>query len=149
MKIACGLDIHKDSVFCYILCANGEKIQHKFGVLTEELVTLRDLMVSEGVEECAMESTSIYWIPIWRVLERSVKLHLVNPYFINKLPGKNPLTKIVVVLLFIEEIQFYTGTYIPFVTYKSTVAIFHLDIFKIMNVMYASLSKIKRMDYYT
>lgn len=78
----------KICVFCCILCANGEKIQHKFGVLTEELVTLRDLMVSEGVEECAMESTSIYWIPIWRVLEGSVKLHLVNPYFIKQLPGK-------------------------------------------------------------
>ena len=88
MKVVCGLDVHKDSVFCCILCANGEKIQHKFGVLTEELVTLRDLMVSEGVEECAMESTSIYWIPIWRVLEGSVKLHLVNPYFIKHLPGK-------------------------------------------------------------
>ena len=86
MKVVCGLDVHKDSVFCCILCANGEKIQHKFGVLTEELVTLRDLMVSEGVEECAMES--IYWIPIWRVLEGSVKLHLVNPYFIKQLPGK-------------------------------------------------------------
>ena len=88
MKVVCGLDVHKDSVFCCILCANGEKIQHKFGGLTEELVTLRDLMVSEGVEECAMESTSIYWIPIWRVLEGSVKLHLVNPYFIKQLPGK-------------------------------------------------------------
>lgn len=88
MKVVCGLDVHKDSVFCCILCANGEKIQHKFGVLTEELVTLRDLMVSEGVEDCAMESTSIYWIPIWRVLEGSVKLHLVNPYFIKQLPGK-------------------------------------------------------------
>ena len=88
MRVVCGLDVHKDSVFCCILCANGEKIQHKFGVLTEELVTLRDLMVSEGVEECAMESTSIYWIPIWRVLEGSVKLHLVNPYFIKQLPGK-------------------------------------------------------------
>ena len=77
---------YKDSVFCCILCANGEKIQHKFGVLTEDLVTLRDL--SEGVEECAMESTSIYWIPVWRVLEGSVKLHLVNPYFIKQLPGK-------------------------------------------------------------
>lgn len=88
MKVVCGLDVHKDSVFCCILCANGEKIQHKFGVLTEELVTLRDLMVSEGVEECAMESTSIYWIPIWRVLEGSVKLHLVNPYFIKQLLGK-------------------------------------------------------------
>lgn len=87
-RTVCGLDVHKDSVFCCVLCADGRKIQHKFGVLTEELVMLRDLMASEGVEECAMESTSIYWMPIWRVLETSVKLHLVNPYFIKQLPGK-------------------------------------------------------------
>lgn len=87
-KTVCGLDVHKDSVFCCILCADGRKVQNKFGVLTEELITLRDLMESEGVEECAMESTSIYWMPIWRVLESSVKLHLVNPYFIKQLPGK-------------------------------------------------------------
>ncbi len=87
-RTVCGLDVYKDSVFCCILCTDGRKIQQKFGVLTEELVTLRDLMESEGVEECAMESTSIYWIPIWRVLETSVRLHLVNPYFIKQLPGK-------------------------------------------------------------
>lgn len=87
-RTVCGLDVHKDSVFCCILCADGRKIQHKFGVLTEELVTLRDLMASEGVEECAMESTSIYWMPVWEVLETSVKPHLVNPYFIKQLPGK-------------------------------------------------------------
>lgn len=87
-KTVCGLDVHKDSVFCCILRTDGQKIQHKFGVLTEELFTLRDLMESEGVEECAMESTSIYWMPIWRVLENSVNLHLVNPYFIKQLPGK-------------------------------------------------------------
>lgn len=87
-KTVCGLDVHKDSVFCCILRTDGQKIQCKFGVLTEELLTLRDLMESEDVEECAMESTSIYWMPIWRVLENSVNLHLVNPYFIKQLPGK-------------------------------------------------------------
>lgn len=87
-RTVCGLDVHKDSVFCCILCADGRKIQEKFGVLTEDLVLLRDLMESEGVEECAMESTSIYWMPIWRVIENSVKPHLVNPYFIKQLPGK-------------------------------------------------------------
>lgn len=87
-RTVCGLDVHKDIVFCCILCADGRKIQHKFGVLTEELEVLRALMESECVDECAMESTSIYWMPIWRVLESSVKLHLVNPYFIKQLPGK-------------------------------------------------------------
>lgn len=88
IKTVCGLDVHKDSVFSCILCSDGRKIQHKFGVLTDDLITLRDLMESEGVEECAMESTSVYWMPIWRVLEPTVKLHLVNPYFIKQLPGK-------------------------------------------------------------
>ena len=88
MKTVCGLDVHKDSIFCCIICADGQITHQKFGVLTEELVTMRDLMESEGVEECAMESTSIYWIPIWRVLESSTHLHLVNPYFIKQLPGK-------------------------------------------------------------
>jgi len=88
MKIASGLDVHKDSVFLCILHENGEKIQQKFGVLTEDLELMRDLMLSEGVEECAMESTSIYWMPVWRVLERDFKLHLVNPYFIKQLPGR-------------------------------------------------------------
>lgn len=87
-KTVSGLDVHKDSVFCCILHKNGQKIQKKFGVLTDELVALRDLLVSNGVEECAMESTSIYWLPIWRVLEKSVDQHLVNPYFIKQLPGK-------------------------------------------------------------
>lgn len=87
-KTVSGLDVHKDSVFCCILCKDGQKIQKKFGVLTEELIALRDLLVSNGVEECAMESTSIYWIPIWRVLEGAMHLHLVNPYFIKQLPGK-------------------------------------------------------------
>lgn len=88
MKTVCGLDVHKDSVFCCIMHNDGRKIQQKFGVLTEDLLTLRDLMESEGVQECAMESTSIYWMPIWKVLEGSVNLHLVNPYFIKQLPGK-------------------------------------------------------------
>lgn len=35
-----------------------------------------------------MESTSIYWMPVWRVLENYVSLKLVNPYFIKQLPGK-------------------------------------------------------------
>ena len=88
MKTVCGLDVHKDSVFCCIMHADGSKIQEKFGVLTEELQTMRTLMESEGVKECAMESTSVYWMPVWRVLEGCCTLHLANPYFIKQLPGK-------------------------------------------------------------
>ena len=45
-------------------------------------------MMEYHVEEVCMESTSIYWMPVWRVLENYVSLKLVNPYFIKQLPGK-------------------------------------------------------------
>ncbi len=88
MRKVCGLDVHKDSVFMCILSESGDKIQQKFGVLTPDLDSLRDFLVFHGVGEVCMESTSIYWIPIWRVLESDFSLKLVNPYFIKQLPGK-------------------------------------------------------------
>lgn len=87
MRNVCGLDVHKDSVFMCILKADGEKIEAKFGVLTPELDKLRDLLVFHSVGEVAMESTSIYWIPIWRILSSDFDVKLVNPYFIKQLPG--------------------------------------------------------------
>lgn len=88
MRKVCGLDVHKDSVFACIMNEKGEKIQKKFGILTSELDSLRDLLVCNDVGEVAMESTSVYWMPIWRILESDFDLKLVNAYFIKQLPGK-------------------------------------------------------------
>lgn len=48
---------------------------------------MRDLMLTHHVQEVGMESTSVYWIPVWRILEPHFKLKLINPYFIKQLPG--------------------------------------------------------------
>jgi transposase len=88
MRIVCGLDVHKDSVFACLLNENGDKIECKFGVLTPELEELHQLLLTHEVREVAMESTSIYWHPIWRVLDDIEDLKLVNPYFIKQLPGR-------------------------------------------------------------
>ena len=88
MRIVCGLDVHKDSVFVCILSENGDKLEAKFGVLTPELEALRQLLLDHEVKEVTMESTSIYWHPVWRVLEGVGDLKLVNPYFIKQLPGR-------------------------------------------------------------
>lgn len=88
MRTTCGLDVHKDSVFACILHENGEKIEKKFGVLTPELNLLRQFIVENGVSETAMESTSVYWIPVWNSLDGACDLKLVNPYFIKQLPGR-------------------------------------------------------------
>jgi len=85
----CGLDVHKDSVFACILDAQGKKILEKrYGTLTSDLTQLRDTLVEHGCGMAAMESTSIYWMPLWRVLQSDFSLKLANPYFIKQLPGR-------------------------------------------------------------
>ena len=88
MRIVCGLDVHKDSVFVCILNEKGEKFEAKYGVLTPELEELHQLLLTHEVKEVTMESTSIYWHPIWRILSDIECLKLVNPYFIKQLPGR-------------------------------------------------------------
>jgi len=89
MRQVCGLDVHKDSVFVCILNENGVVFQEKFGVLTPELEQMAAKLQELDVSEVCMESTSVYWMPVWRVLEPYVaEMKLVNPYFIKQLPGK-------------------------------------------------------------
>lgn len=88
MRTVCGLDVHKDNVFVCILNENGILFQDKFGVLTPDLEQLVKALHEHGTTEVCMESTSIYWMPVWRVLEPYFSLKLVNPYFIKQLPGK-------------------------------------------------------------
>jgi len=89
MEKACGLDVQKDSIFACILDEQGKKILEKrYGTLTPDLMTLRDTLIEQGCGKVAMESTSIYWIPIWQVLSSDFSLKLANPYFIKQLPGR-------------------------------------------------------------
>ena len=88
MRTVCGLDVHKDSIFVCILNENGILFQDKIGVLTPDLEQLVDTLHEHGTAEVCMESTSIYWMPVWRILEPYFSLKLVNPYFIKQLPGK-------------------------------------------------------------
>ena len=87
MRSVCGLDVHKDSVYLCILSEDGELIEKVFGVLTFQLHQMRDLLLAHHVETVSMESTSVYWIPIWRILAPHFHLQLVTPYFIKQLPG--------------------------------------------------------------
>lgn len=113
MKNVCGLDVHKDSVFMRILKENGDKIEEKFGVLTPELDRLRDLLISHSVGEIAMESTSIYWIPIWRVLCSDFNVKLVNPYFIKQLPGRKTDIKDAQWIATVLQKELIKGSFIP------------------------------------
>ena len=65
-RIVAGLDVHKDSVFLCIMRYDEAIIFEKtYGTLTTQLRQMRDDMLCHGVTECAMESTAVYWIPVW------------------------------------------------------------------------------------
>ena len=49
MRIVCGLDVHKDSIYLCILSSTGEIIEKKYGVLTYQLEEMRDLMLTYNV----------------------------------------------------------------------------------------------------
>lgn len=113
MRNVCGLDVHKDNVFVCIDKENGEKIQFKTGILTKELDALRDALVANDVTEIAMESTSVYWMPIWRILENDFKLYLVNPYAIKQLPGRKSDIKDAEWIATCLQKELIRGSYVP------------------------------------
>ena len=88
-RTVAGLDVHKDSIY---LCIMGHHeaiiFEKKYGVLTPDLRQMCNDMVERGVSEAAMESTAVYWVPVWNELCESMELKLVNPYFIKQLPGR-------------------------------------------------------------
>ncbi len=87
----CGLDVHKDTIFCAIYENETKSFSpvKEFLTLTGEIESMGVYLQQEGVESIAMESTGIYWIPVWNILESmGFKLMLVNPYLIKALPGK-------------------------------------------------------------
>lgn len=88
MKVS-GLDVHKDTIFCAIYDGKKYGEIQEFSTFTEYIRTMGDNLKNEGVKKIAIESTGIYWIPVWNILEKmSFDLMLVNPYLIKQMPGR-------------------------------------------------------------
>lgn len=87
-----GLDVHKKSVHGCVLwfdeSGDKQKQIRRFGTTTSELLRLRDWLGEHGVSHVAMESTGVYWRPVWTVLEGGLELMLVNPQQVKALPGR-------------------------------------------------------------
>jgi transposase len=92
-KIVCGCDVHKKSVVACIRRLGEEgkidKEVRTFGTTTRELLALAEWCISAGVEEIAMESTGVYWKPVWNILSAAgLKLMLVNPEHLKHFPQR-------------------------------------------------------------
>ena len=89
MKKACGLDVHKDSIFCAIYNGESHSEVKEFSTMTPDIYSMGEYLQSEDIEEIALESTGIYWIAVWDLLYKmGFKLTLVNPYLIKQMPGR-------------------------------------------------------------
>ena len=88
----CGLDIHKKSVVaCLILTEPGQKPVKEtrtFRTMTADLLALADWLSDMGCTHVAMESTGVYWRPIYNLMEGLFELLLVNAQHIKAVPGR-------------------------------------------------------------
>jgi len=86
------LDVHKKSITACVLWAGGagkvRKEKRRFETFTRELLKLADWLRECGVTHVAMESTGVYWKPVWNILEGQFEVLLVNAQHIKAVPGQ-------------------------------------------------------------
>ena len=87
-----GLDVHQETVVaCVLIGKPGErptKEVRTFRTMTRDLEALREWLLSLGVTHVGMESTGIYWKPVYAVLEGSFELIVGNARHIRNVPGR-------------------------------------------------------------
>lgn len=88
----CGIDVHKRSVTaCLLLPGPGAqpvKEIRTFSTMTDDLLALGDWLATADVTHVAMESTGVYWKPLWNLLEDQFTLLLVNAQHVKTVPGR-------------------------------------------------------------
>jgi transposase len=88
----CGLDVHQATVVaCLLIVRKDGKVQKQmrtFGITTRELLSLRQWLLSEGCTHVAMESTGVYWRPVYAILEGALEIVIANAQHVKKVPGR-------------------------------------------------------------
>ena len=83
----CGLDVHAKTVVA-CLCIEGEKQIRTFSTMTADLLQLADWLLAAGCTHIAIESTGVYWRPVFNLLEDHFPVLLVNAHHIKAVPGR-------------------------------------------------------------
>jgi transposase len=87
VKVGCGIDVHQHVIVASIRKSNDDVETREFTAYTSSLTSLRDWCKQEGVTQVAMESTGIYWKPVFNVLEEDFEVILVNARHVKNVPG--------------------------------------------------------------
>ena len=83
----CGLDVHKKSVVACVITPEGREIR-TFRTMTGDLLALADWLKDHQVTHVAMESTGVYWKPVYNILEDEFTAMVVNAAHIKTVPGR-------------------------------------------------------------
>ena len=88
----CGLDVHKKVIMACLLVvqSDGElrKEIRKFGTMTKDLLALLDWLQQNRCSQVAMESTGVYWKPVYNILEGHLEVVVVNAQHLKGVPGR-------------------------------------------------------------
>ncbi len=91
-RCCAGLDVHKKTVVaCIRRITDGGRLEQQvcsFGTTTAELLALADWLAAPGVRQVALESTGVYWKPVYNLLEPHFAVMLVNAQHIKQVPGR-------------------------------------------------------------
>lgn len=87
VKVGCAIDVHKDILVASIGKNDQATETREFDAYTSSLTELRDWCKAEQVTHIAMESTGIYWKPVFNILEADFEVILVNARHVRNVPG--------------------------------------------------------------
>jgi transposase len=115
-RIVAGFDVHSKTVaVCLRRVIDGKAFKEirTFGTMTRDLLALSDWLTSEGVTHVAMESTGVFWKPIYNILEGQFEILLVNARHIKNVPGRKTDVKDCEWIAQLLQCGLLQGSFIP------------------------------------
>ncbi|MGH7419091.1 MAG: IS110 family transposase, partial [Candidatus Rokuibacteriota bacterium] len=113
-----GLDVHKPTVVASVRVPGPRRGERRtetktFATTMRGLLALADWLLAHGVTHVAMESTGVYWRPVYAVLEGHVQLVLVNARHVKMVPGRKTDVRDSEWLAQLLECGLLRGSFVP------------------------------------
>jgi len=111
-----GLDVHKASVVACVRDARGSGVEQRlrtFGTTTADLLELADWLRACGCTHVAMESTGVYWKPVYAVIEAVAAIALVNAQHLKTVPGRKTDVKDAAWIAELLQHGLLRGSFVP------------------------------------
>ncbi len=87
LEAAAGIDVHKNFFQVAVCREKSRPIEMQFGTFTKDLLSLRDFLIEHGIKDVIMESTGVYWMPLYRVLtDAGLNVRIANPLKVKQIP---------------------------------------------------------------